>query len=154
VTGAFTAHVAASQLAELVLDERHQLIDGTVITASPGLEQRGGAQGLIRNDLILPLRQIKSRVAVEEIEWPLFGTLVVATRYEVLRACTESSVWQSLREQLFESCGRMRPSRNSSDFGGLRAVTHLLFAQVVCWAKGHSRISPAKNSNDFAESRC
>jgi hypothetical protein len=55
VTGAFTAHVAASQLAELVLDERHQLIDGTVITASPGLEQRGGAQGLIQNDLILPL---------------------------------------------------------------------------------------------------
>ena len=64
VTGAFTAHVAASQLAELVLDERHQLIDGTVITASPGLEQRGGAQGLIRNDLILPLRQIERRVAI------------------------------------------------------------------------------------------
>jgi hypothetical protein len=56
VTGAFTAHVAASQLAELVLDERHQLIDGTVITASPGLAQRGSAQGLIWNDEILLLQ--------------------------------------------------------------------------------------------------
>jgi hypothetical protein len=55
VTGAFMAHVAASQLAKLVLDERHQLVGGTMITASPGLEQRGGAEGLIRNDLILPL---------------------------------------------------------------------------------------------------
>jgi hypothetical protein len=48
--------MAACQLAELVLDERHQPIDGTVITASPGLEQRGGARGLILDDLILPLR--------------------------------------------------------------------------------------------------
>jgi hypothetical protein len=60
VTGAFMAHVVASQLAELVLDEWHQLIDGTAITASPGLEQRGSAQGMIRNDLILPLRQIEA----------------------------------------------------------------------------------------------
>ena len=61
MTGAFTAHVTASQLAELVLNERHQLIDGTVITASPGLEQRGSALRLIRNGLILSLWQMESR---------------------------------------------------------------------------------------------
>ena len=34
------------------------------------------------------------------------------------------------------------------------AIGHLLFAQVVCWRRGHSRISSVEISNDFGMLVC